>query len=772
MSVDLRLAAPVAVAWVAVGILIAVPAALAGAAIGAWAATAAVGCGVALVGRRRRAVAVVLVVALATSALLLTVAAVDSPRRQPRDLLDAARAGRFVRVTAVTTETLYPDRGPYSATLTRVTIGPRVIDCNVPVAVFGEPPKGEDAALGIGSTISLSGTLASTEPADDVAFLFFASGATTVVDGPPWYLGWANGLRTGFSEAASALPGSGGGLLPGLAIGETHAVTPALNAAMKATSLSHLTAVSGANCAVVIALIMLAGGALGLSRSWRIAASVVVLIGFVVLVTPQPSVLRSAVMATLVLVATAAGRPVRGVSILALATLILLAVDPWLSRSYGFVLSVLATGGLLILAGPIAALLGRWLPATLSAIISIPLAAQLACQPVLILLNPAIPTYGVVANMLAEPAAPVATVLGLVACIVLPVLPAFGQLIAWAAWLPSAWIAAVAQFFAGLPGSSIPWPSAAPGVALAVGATAIGLLAAFPPRRNARVIRRTASATLALLLAVYLGVAGGERLRVQLARPADWQIAVCDIGQGDAVFVRSLGRVALVDAGPRPERLGRCLDSLGIDRVNLLVLTHYDLDHVGGTAAVLGRVDRALIGPRSDAGDDRLATRLADSGAAVEHASRGLTGMLGELRWEVLWPRSPLAGVQPGNDASVTLRFRGAGSCASGCLSSIFLGDLGDEPQARMAAANRIGQVDVVKVAHHGSADQNENLYGKLHATVGLIGVGADNTYGHPTDRLLGILARGGTTATRTDLDGMILVSPRPDGTMTVWTER
>jgi competence protein ComEC len=146
--------------------------------------------------------------------------------------------------------------------------------------------------------------------------------------------------------------------------------------------------------------------------------------------------------------------------------------------------------------------------------------------------------------------------------------------------------------------------------------------------------------------------------------------------------------------------------------------------------------------------------------------------MLGELRWEVLWPRSPLAGVQPGNDASVTLRFRGAGSCASGCLRSIFLGDLGDEPQARMAAANRIGQVDVVKVAHHGSADQNENLYGKLHATVGLIGVGADNTYGHPTDRLLGILARGGTTATRTDLDGMILVSPRPDGTMTVWTER
>jgi len=208
------------------------------------------------------------------------------------------------------------------------------------------------------------------------------------------------------------------------------------------------------------------------------------------------------------------------------------------------------------------------------------------------------------------------------------------------------------------------------------------------------------------------------------------------------------------------------------DRIDLLVLTHYDLDHVGGTAAVLGRVDRAMIGPRSDAGDDRLAKQLADSGAAVEQVSRGLTGMLGELRWEVLWPRSPLAGVQPGNDASVTVRFAGAGACHSGCLSSIFLGDLGNEPQARMMAANRIGQVDVVKVAHHGSADQNDGLYVKLSATVGLIGVGADNTYGHPTDRLLGILARVGTTAARTDRDGMILVSPRPDGSIAVWTER
>jgi competence protein ComEC len=113
------------------------------------------------------------------------------------------------------------------------------------------------------------------------------------------------------------------------------------------------------------------------------------------------------------------------------------------------------------------------------------------------------------------------------------------------------------------------------------------------------------------------------------------------------------------------------------------------------------------------------------------------------------------------------------GACANGCLTSLFLGDLGDEPQARMLAANRgLGHVDVVKVAHHGSADQDPALYERVTATVGLISVGANNRYGHPTDTLLQILARVGTIAERTDRQGMVLVSPRPKGAMSVWSER
>jgi competence protein ComEC len=87
--------------------------------------------------------------------------------------------------------------------------------------------------------------------------------------------------------------------------------------------------------------------------------------------------------------------------------------------------------------------------------------------------------------------------------------------------------------------------------------------------------------------------------------------------------------------------------------------------------------------------------------------------------------------------------------------------------------ANTLHRVDVVKVAHHGSADQSPRLYERVQAAVGMIGVGADNGYGHPTQEILDTLASVGTTVTRTDAQGMALLAPGDEpGTVAVWTER
>jgi competence protein ComEC len=763
--IDLRIVVPAGAGWLAAILVLPFPGWMLSAAAVAWMLAAACVLVVLLGIRRpsRRAVLVLLGVSFAAMALVATAALAGSDARRPQ----VVRSAHLINsATIVTTETVTHDSGHFAATLTRV--GDSAV--SVPVLVFDGAPQ---SRIEIGTTLRVSGSLRATAPSDEVSYLVFASGPARYVAPPPWYLTMTNGLRAGLSAAASSLPGEGGALLPGLAIGDTTAVSPALSAAMKTSSLSHLTAVSGANCAVVIGLILLVGRALGASRGVRIGGALIVLVGFVVLVTPQPSVVRSAIMAALVLGALVSGRPLTGLPVVGVTVLVMLTINPWLALDYGFALSVLATAGLMAFAGPIARRLERWLPRWLALVIAVPLAAQLACQPVLLMLNPSLPLFGVLANTLAEPASPFATVLGLVACLTLPVAAPVGHVVAAIAWVPATWIADVATFFAGLPGARLPWPVGWVGVVTLVGVTALLLVLLLG--RFSRRGRGILSAALALSIAIPLALTGVSTAIGQFGRPANWQIADCDIGQGDAMLVRSAGQVALMDTGPSGPLLKACLNDLGITRINLLVLSHYDLDHVAGTPVVDGMTDRALVGPSTGKPRDvAIIQGLLDGGTRVDRVSEGLTGRLGDLRWSVVWPPALLPdGILPGNEACVTIVFEPVGRCPDRCLSSMFVGDLDETAQNLVLAANpTLPRLDVLEVAHHGSADQSAALYQRVSASVGLMGVGLHNRYGHPTQHLLDILTSVGTLAARTDTEGLVLLSPGTrQGTVHVWSE-
>ncbi|WP_104081401.1 ComEC/Rec2 family competence protein [Cryobacterium sp. Y11] len=798
MNLDLRLAGPVLAAWLTAGLLIGAPRGAWTVAITLWLAAGA-GAGILVACRIRphrstkwkqkqqhqlaqrrwpgwMGLVASVVLCCTGAALIASAVAVWSPVRFPAVLQGAAQSQSTVTATVTVWSVPVPmkafigtgnsGRVRYRATLTQLAARGETVAVSSPVVVFAEEAHNGNEPE-IGSSLQLRGTLRPTELGDAAVALLFATDAASMLALPPWWLQWANDLRSGFKTAATSLAGDGGDLLPGLSIGDTSAVSADLDAAMKASSLSHLTAVSGANCAIVIASIMLLGGYLRLRRTWRILLSLATLLGFTVLVTPEPSVLRSAVMATVTLASIGAGRPGRGVPTLLFVVIGLLAIDPWLARNYGFALSVLATAGLLVVAGPLCRVLSQWMPTALAAIIAIPLAAQLACQPVLILLNPSLPLYGVPANILAGPAAPVATVVGLVACLTLPVLPGVASGLLALAWIPSAWIAAVAQTVSTLPGTRLPWPGGAPGVLLLVAVTLLTLVVVLrgPSARPAR----WPAAVLAVLLVGLGGYAGsliGTRIGRAVSFPANWQIAACDIGQGDAVVVRDGDSYGLVDVGPDPKLLSTCLNTLGITRIDLLVLTHYDLDHIGGVDAVIGRVDTALVGVPENAQDESLHERLAAGGAVVRQAARGDSGTLGGLHWNILWPIRGATTMQVGNPGSITITFDGLG------IRSIFLGDLGQDSQDALRRVSPPGRVDVVKVAHHGSADQSPELYAELRARVGLISVGAKNTYGHPTDKLLNILSSVGTVSVRTDREGMSVVAPGVNGTLVLWTEK
>lgn len=515
-------------------------------------------------------------------------------------------------------------------------------------------------------------------------------------------------------------------------------------------------------------LVALCGG----GRALRVAMSVASLAGFVVLVTPEPSVIRAAVMAGVAMLSVLLGRPSAGAGMLALCAAGILVSDPWLASTPGFALSVVASGALILLAPPLTRGLKRWMPRVVALAIAVPLAAQLACGPIIALFAEQQSLVGVAANMIADPAAPLATVLGLLACLAAPI-PLLADLLAASAWLPAAWIATTATVSASLPLAQlalIPGIGSALLVAVVSAAFAVVLIRPDGPVLQVRPLR-WARATSAAVLVVASSLGGAHLLLAgplaTATSPEGWSIAACNVGQGDALVVRSAGEVAVIDTGPEPAPLEECLRALGVARVDLLVLTHFDLDHVGGVDALQGRVDTVLHGPPADEEDEGMLARLASGGAAPVSAAAGMSGMLGGATWQVLWPQRDSAVFPSGNDASVVMLFEGGG-----VPRSLFLGDLSAQAQRVLLRAARIGDdFAVVKVAHHGSADQDPGLYEALRPLIALISVGEGNDYGHPRSETLAMLEAVGAHVLRTDQLGRVLLGVS-DGEIEVWTDR
>lgn len=635
---------------------------------------------------------------------------------------------------------------------------------SVPVRIGVDPGEGFD----LGAVIRVVGEAEATDAGERAVLVVYASEAE-IVESADGVFGIAAALRQTFVRRTASLPEPGAGLLPGLAVGDTRAVSDALNEDMRTTGLSHLTAVSGANCAIVVGAVFWLAALCGCRRGVRVLLASAALTGFVILVTPEPSVIRAAVMAGIAMITVSIGRPRAGAGMLALGVTGILIVDPWLAATPGFALSAAASVALILLAPRLADGLERIIPAPLALAIAVPLSAQLVCGPIIALFAEQQSLIGVAANLLAAPAAPVATVVGMLACLAAPI-PMLADVLAASAWLPTTWIATTATTAAQLPMAQILLPSGLVSAALVgVVSVALGIVLLRPSGTASapyRLARRCS--VLVLIVITSLGAAQGllDGPLATIRTPGGWAIAACDVGQGDALVIRSAGATALIDTGPEPEPVTDCLRSLGVDRIDLLVLTHFDLDHVGGLDAVQGRVQDVLHGPTAEAEDQRSLDRLRNGGAVLRQAGAGLHGGLGEASWRVLWPQRDSAAFPSGNDASVVVEFEGGG-----VPRSLFLGDLSAAPQRALLHTGRVDRgFTVVKVAHHGSADQEPALYQALGATVAIFSAGLDNDYGHPRADTLRLLAATGSHLLRTDQQGMILIGVK-DGALQVWTE-
>lgn len=801
---DLRLAGPALVAWAA-GVA-APSASLLGRALLLGVGLAVAGLGVRWGTRRGRGAhrarwshpAPVLVLAgLAACAVVVSVLAQDAVRR-PRVWLEAIEAGRSRVELRIDSGPRSASPGPgggarvsFAATVLEVAaLGGQEVTIRSPVRVIA---PGEWRDVVPGQRASTIAALRPTPTGERATALVIASGPPET-DGarPPPLLELAAGVRADLRAAAAPLPGHAR-CLPGIAVGDDDAVPAALADAMRATSLGHLLAVSGAHVAIVLGLALaLAGSA---RTALRIVVGAAVLAGLVLLVGPEPSVVRATGMGVVLLVAQALGRRGQAVAALGSAVVVLVVVDPWIAGSLGFALSVSATAGIVLASRPlgvaIAPRLGR--AAVLAPAIAVPLAAQLACLPVLLLADPGLALYGVPANALVAPVVPGITLLGLGAATLGGVWPEAASALLWAATPGTWWIDQVATRLAGAPLARLPWPAGWRGLVLAAGIAASAWWARDWWRRHgAALVAIALCCLLAAALSPPTRDAVGAAARSawpEVSIPERWDVLACDIGQGTAVLVSltpgggGASGVVVLDVGPPEAGLGSCLQAADVRRVAALVLSHADLDHVGGLEELLAvtTVERAYLpavaderlGPVRDtlieAGVPVVDVLVPDGTAApsridlVEHSAEP-----GAASLELLWPTERAVELrgrieeEDANGLSLAVLVR------VGDLSVLSVGDLGANAQAallRTATLRAVldsGAPDVVVAPHHGSPDADPTFLSATAGRVALVSVGADNTYGHPSPWVIEALSGAGSHVLRTDTCGAVAVRRVP----------
>lgn len=621
----------------------------------------------------------------------------------------------------------------------------------------------------VGTFVEVTGRLGpSRAPGMAGTLTVLDAGDITIGAEPGWLDAIANAMRSGLQASVAGVDPGAGALVAGLAVGDESLLPSSLETAMRDSGLSHLTAVSGGNVAVIVVVVMGLARLAGLRVRTRVLICLLALACFVILVRPQPSVLRASVMGAVVLLGMLGGGRGRGVGVLSTTILLLVAISPALAVSWGFALSVGATGGLIVL-GPV--LRGhladwrfsrRWPPGWHDAL-AITLAAQLATLPLLIGMGSRVGWAAIPANLLAMPAVPAVTILGLLAALTSPLLPIVASLFAQVAALPAAWIAQVATVCSGLPAATLPWPTGWAGIAALGGVVGLAWLTA---RRLRSAFPRGVPMRLRIAM---LSVAAAGFIAITIAPPSlrgwppdGWLLVACDVGQGDGLVVSvEPGTAIVVDVGPDGDAMLACLRDLGVTRLSAIILTHFHADHVLGLDRVLARmpVGMVYLNPVTEPTDqarmvDEALQRYRVPSSTVQ---AGDIRAVGEVHWQVLWPRRVIATGSVPNNASTVLLMQAHG------VRILLSGDIEPEAQVAVMAGTGALGVDVVKIPHHGSRYQDPRFAAWSGGRIALVSVGIGNDYGHPAEETLEQWRDLGALVGRTDLDGDLAVVRQGD---------
>lgn len=541
--------------------------------------------------------------------------------------------------------------------------------------------------------------------------------------------------------------------------------------------ISHLAAVSGSHLALVASCVSAVLEGLCLGVRVRSVASILVTGGFVLLCGLPVSAVRAWAMACVSQAVALSGRRGHQLSSVGLVGLVMALLDPSLSGQLGFLLSVSSVVGIglfcpyarfalgeaaLALGSMGAGAAGRGVPRPLGQALGRlgrvgsgaldALAVCVVCQASTFAIGAS--SFGSVslvaplANLLAAPVLGILMPLGLAAGVASPA-PVAADVLARLAGAVAQPLLAGVSWLSSLGLASVP-VSVDLGLALLVTVLLSAVLLVAWPRPSGRLL---AGGTF-----VALALAGAVLLRLRWLAPP--RVCVLDVGQGDAILVQDGGSAILVDAGPG-DAVGAALARNGVLHLDAVLVTHLHDDHYGGLST-LGPVlsgGEVLFGQGvSGSLTDEVKCELsALAPGSVFEVSHGDVLRVGRFSLRVVSPLGSSDGSQNADSVQLALSFEDGPRTLSGLLT----GDGEKDELAAELGRGDVGDVDFLKVGHHGSAvSLGEAEARALSPEVSIASAGANNRYGHPRQKCVDVLEKAGSAFLCTMDVGDVTVEP------------
>ena len=529
---------------------------------------------------------------------------------------------------------------------------------------------------------------------------------------------------------------------------------------VKILGLAHLVAVSGSHLVIVMGFLNLIMRVIPLSRKVKIGVQLIILLAYLVMVGFPISCVRAAVMTAVSIISLATARRSHALSGLSVVIIGLLCVIPSSASSLSFALSALATLGIIVFMPLFSSWLERlpsWFIKAIGDPFAMTIAATFLTLPLSLSVFSQFSLIAPVANVLSVPFITLICCLGLIGCICMPV-GFLSNALLCAVGVITSWFCSVISFLASIPGVAIPVQGSFVALTVMVVILVVALWIFWPSRPALYQI-----AAMFLICFVLAGISG--------VPSKDTEIIMLDVGQGDAFLIRSEGKTMLVDTGNSPQKLYAALARHCCYALDALLVTHADDDHCGCVSDLKGVIScksvflaKGIDELHTDKTDQLLsdAQYLAGSERVVS-LTKGDQITFGSISLRIVSPQELVDNGE--NQDSICFVLQVDIAAHEGYeWSAFFCGDAESETAESIVNNIEIGDIDILKVAHHGaeSALSSEMLQ-TLKPEVSLISVGERNRYGHPHPTTLSLLEECNSQVYRSDVHGDVVCKFEPE---------